>query len=77
MEMVVHKDIGLEDDRVDVLGLEENAQKRTAVVIISEDISSLVSATRHMVYRARILNSQRSGHTLFYSGTLGLSTVKI
>ena len=60
--MVVHEDIGVEEDRIDVQGLGEDVQKCLAVVIIPEDVSSLVSAARHMVHRAWILDAQRSGH---------------
>jgi hypothetical protein len=77
MEMVVHEDIGVEYDRVDVQGLGENTQKCFAVVIIPEDVSSLISAARDMVHSAWILDAQLSGHIFFYRELLVLSTIKI
>jgi hypothetical protein len=57
MEMIVHENIGVELDRVDVQGFGENPQKCLPVVIFLEDVPPLVTSTGYMVNSPGILNA--------------------
>lgn len=77
MEVVVHEDISMQFDAIDVQGLKEDAKEGPAVVVILKNVSPFVSAAGNVVYRSRILYSQRSGHGFFYGKKRYLSTIKI
>jgi hypothetical protein len=55
--MIIHEDKGVELDGINVQGFGEYPQKGLPVIIVPEDVPSLVSPTGHMVNGPRILNA--------------------
>jgi hypothetical protein len=55
--MVVHKDVGVKFDRIDIQRLSENLEKARAIGVILENYLSFVSATSDVVDCIRVLNS--------------------
>jgi len=77
MEVVVHEDIGVELDGIDVQGQGDHVKEFFSILIIHKNVSPLISPARYVIYRARKLDSQWSGHGFFYCNSLALSTIKI
>jgi len=60
--MVVHKDVSVEFDRIDIQRLSEYLEKARAIGVILENHLSFVSATSDVVECIRVLNSKRPSH---------------
>lgn len=77
VEMIVHENICVEFDAIDVQGLEEDAKELCSVLIIQEDVSTFVPSAGYVIDRSGILDTQWSGHDLLYDKFFFLSIMKI
>lgn len=64
--MVIHQDIGVQNEMVAFDDLGENGQKPLAVFVGAEDGLAFVSPSGDVVERPRILQSRRPSHRFFY-----------
>jgi len=57
VEVIVHEDIGMKFDGVDIEGLGKYAEKGLPVFIVKEDFSAFIPPARDVIHRARILDA--------------------
>ena len=62
VKMVIHEDVGVELDVVEMDGGFEGLQKSASVRVIPEDGVSSISPACHMIPCTRVFYSERSGH---------------
>ena len=62
VKMVVHKDIRVEFNSIDIQRLSEYLEKARSISVILEDYLPFVSATSDMVDCIRVLDSKRPSH---------------
>ena len=62
MKMVIHQAIGMNLPPSSPAGLGQQLKEELPIGVMSKDCFAPVTAAKHMIDRARILDAQRSGH---------------
>ena len=62
VKMLIHEDVGVDLDVVEMDGGFEDLQKSASVRVIPEDGASSISPACHMIPGTRVFYSERSGH---------------
>jgi len=67
MIMVVHQDIGMNQDTIAIMVILHEAKELYPVLCIKKDFSPLIPTAGNMIQSPRIFNPKRSSHSLYIS----------